>query len=75
MPKVMTREVTPEVSVSQALSLFARAGDGSVRTRVAVLVADGCDGEALVALADRLEEPVGAAAGGARKSRAKAGRR
>jgi catalase len=55
MPKVLTREVTPEVSVSRALSLFARPGDGSIRTRrVAILVADGCDGEALVALADRL---------------------
>ena len=55
MPKVLTRDVTPEVSVSPALSLFARPGDGSIRTRrVAILVADGCDGEALVALADRL---------------------
>ena len=55
MPKVLTREVRPEVSVSQALSLFARPGDGSIRTRrVAILVADGCNGEALVALADRL---------------------
>jgi catalase len=55
MPKALTREVTPEVSVSQALSLFARPGDGSVRTRrVAILVADGCDGEGLVALANRL---------------------
>ena len=45
MPKVMTRDVTPEVSVSAALSLFARPGDGSIRTRrVAILVADGCDG-------------------------------
>ena len=55
MPKVMTREVTPEVSVSQALSLFARPGDGSIRTRqVAILVTDGCDREALLALVDRL---------------------
>ncbi|MGZ8812266.1 MAG: DJ-1/PfpI family protein, partial [Thermoanaerobaculia bacterium] len=55
MPKVLTRKVTPEVSVSPALSLFARPGDGSIRTRrVAILVADGCDGEGLVALADRL---------------------
>ena len=55
MPKVLTRDVTPEVSVSQSLSLFARPGDGSIRTRrVAVLVADGCDGTALVAVADRL---------------------
>jgi catalase len=55
MPKVMTRDVTPEVSLSPALSLFARPGDGSIRTRrVAILVADGCDGVALAALADRL---------------------
>ena len=55
MPKVLTRDVTPEVSVSPTLSLFARPGDGSIRTRrVAILVADGCDGESLVALADRL---------------------
>jgi catalase len=55
MPKVLKRDVTPEVSVSQALSLFARPGDGSIRTRrVAILLADGCDGEALVALAGRL---------------------
>jgi catalase len=55
MPKVMTREVSPEVSTSPALSLLARPGDGTIRTRrVAILVADGCDGEALVALADRL---------------------
>jgi catalase len=55
MPKVLTRDVTPEVSMSPALSLFARPGDGSIRTRrVAILVADGCEGRALVALADRL---------------------
>ena len=55
MPKVLTRDVKPEVSVSPALSLFARPGDGSIRTRrVAILVADGCEGAALVALADRL---------------------
>ena len=55
MPKVLTRDVKPEVSVSPALSLFARPGDGSIRTRrVAILVADGCEGTALVALADQL---------------------
>src|SRR4029434_9339320 len=49
MPKVLTRAVTPEVSVSPALSLLARPGDGSIRTRrVAILVADGCDGDSLV---------------------------
>jgi catalase len=57
MPKVLTRRVTPEVSLSPALSLFARPGDASVRTRrVAILVADGCERESLVALGDRLTE-------------------
>ena len=57
MPKVMTKEVTPEVSVSPALSLFARPGDGSIRTRrVAIMVADGCDGAAVSAIADRLTD-------------------
>jgi catalase len=57
MPKVLTREITPEVSVSPTLSLFARPGDGSIRTRrVAILVADGCDGGAVTAIADRLTD-------------------
>jgi catalase len=60
MPKVTTRDVTPEVSVSPALSLFARPGDGSIRTRrVAIVVADGCDGDAVTALADRLTDEGG----------------
>jgi catalase len=55
MPKVLERDVTPEVSMSPTLSLFARPGDGSIRTRrVAILVADRCNGQSLVALADRL---------------------
>ena len=55
MPKVMTRDVTPEVSVSPGLSLFARPGDGSIRARrVAIIVADGCDGDVMTAVADRL---------------------
>jgi catalase len=55
MPKVLTRDVTPEVTVSPALSLFARPGQDCIKTRrVAMLVADGCDGESLNALADRL---------------------
>jgi len=57
MPKVLKRDVTPEVTVSPALSLMSRPGDGSIRTRrVAILVADGCDGESLTALADRLTD-------------------
>src|SRR4029453_6167815 len=55
MPKALTRKVTPEVSKSPALSLFARPGDGSIRTRrVAILVADGCNGQAPLAAAARL---------------------
>ena len=45
----------PEVTKSPSLSLLARPGDGSIRARrVAILVADGVDGAALRALADRL---------------------
>jgi catalase len=41
----------PEVSVSPALSLFARPGDTGIRARrVAILVADGVDGDALLGL-------------------------
>jgi catalase len=55
MPKVMSREITPEVTMSPALSLFARPGDGSISARrVAILVADGCDGASLAAVAERL---------------------
>jgi catalase len=57
MPKVMTRDITPEVAESPALSLTARPGDGSIRTRrIAVLIADGCDDAPLIALADRLTD-------------------
>jgi catalase len=55
MPKVLKTDVKPEVTKSPALSLLARPGDGSVRARrVAMLVADGVEGEALTALAERL---------------------
>jgi len=55
MPKVLPRDVTPEVTVSPALSLLARPGDGSVRARrVAILVADGVEGGVLKIIADRL---------------------
>jgi catalase len=47
LPRVLKRPLPPEVEVSPALSLFARPGDGSIRTRrIAILVADGVDGEA-----------------------------
>jgi catalase len=57
MPKVRTTDITPEVSVSPALSLLARPGDGSIQTRrVAIVVTDGCDGNAVTAIADRLTD-------------------
>jgi catalase len=41
---VVPRNNRPEVKNSPALSLFARPGDGSIRTRrIAILVADGVD--------------------------------
>jgi catalase len=48
MPRVLASPATPEVTISPALSLMARPGDGSVRTRhVALLVADGIDAASL----------------------------
>jgi catalase len=55
MPKVLTKNIKPEVTQSAALSLFARPGDGSIRARrVALLVADGVDGNSLRALSAQL---------------------
>jgi catalase len=55
MPKAKPEDVTPETTTSKALSLFARPGDGSIRTRrVAILVADGCDAGPLRELVTRL---------------------
>jgi catalase len=51
MPPVLANPPAPEVTTSPALSLMARPGDGSVKTRhVALLVADGIDGESLRAV-------------------------
>ncbi len=51
LPRALKRAPRPEVETSPALSLFARPGDGSIRTRrVAILVADGVAGEAAEAL-------------------------
>ena len=56
LPKALKRPNKPEIERSPALSLFARPGDGSIRTRrIAILVADGVDGEAAQALHDGLE--------------------
>ncbi|MGZ8532608.1 MAG: catalase [Candidatus Binatia bacterium] len=44
-PKALEKPTVPEVDASPALSLFARPGDGSIRTRrIAILVADGVAG-------------------------------
>src|SRR6476661_3297930 len=50
-PRVLETPADPEVTASPALSLMARPGNGSVKTRrVALLVADGIDGASLRAL-------------------------
>jgi catalase len=57
LPKALKRAPKPEVEVSPALSLFARPGDGSIRTRrVAIFVADGVDGESAEAVHAALAE-------------------
>lgn len=51
MPRVLENAPRPEIEVSPALSMFALPGDGSIRTRrVAIIVADGVDGEAAEAI-------------------------
>ncbi len=45
LPKALTNPATPEVTVSPALSLLARPGDGTVTARkIAILVANGSVG-------------------------------
>jgi catalase len=57
LPRAIKKTPKPEVEVSSALSLFARPGDGSVRTRrIAIFVADGIDGEGARALHAGLTE-------------------
>ena len=57
MPRVLEAPPSPEVDASPALSLMAHPGDGSVRSRkVAIIVADGCDGEQVGALQQALLE-------------------
>ncbi|HKO95015.1 MAG TPA: catalase [Polyangiaceae bacterium] len=47
MPRALKRAPEPEVTESPALSLFARPGQGGIQTRrIAILVANGVDGEA-----------------------------
>jgi len=55
MPKVLKTDVTPEVEISEALSLMARPGDGNIAARrVALLVADGADAASLQTIAAAL---------------------
>jgi len=51
MPRALDTPMPPEVTVSAALSLTALPGDGSIKGRkIALLVADGVDGDALATL-------------------------
>ncbi|MDB5819440.1 MAG: catalase [Rhizobacter sp.] len=51
LPRVLETPVVSEIDVAPSLSLMALPGDGGIRTRkIAILVADGCDGASLVAL-------------------------
>jgi catalase len=55
LPKVLDHDVTPEVTQSRGLSLFARPGDGTIKTRrIAMLVADGMHGAAAASLYEAL---------------------
>jgi catalase len=51
LPRVLERPAKPEVTKSPALSLTARPGEAGVRTRrIAILVANGVEGESLKSL-------------------------
>jgi catalase len=55
LPKALGRAPRPETKTSDALSLLARPGETSVKTRrIAILVADGIDAASVVALHERL---------------------
>jgi len=55
LPRAMPTPPKPEVETSPTLSLTARPGDGGVATRkVAILVAEGVDGQAVSAVAQTL---------------------
>ena len=51
LPRVLAKPTKPEIAVSPALSLTALPGEAGVRTRrVAILVANGVEGDSLVSL-------------------------
>ncbi|MBM3548676.1 MAG: catalase [Alphaproteobacteria bacterium] len=55
LPKVLKRVPRPEVDSSPPLSLLARPGEAGIRTRcVAIIVADGVDGETARQIHERL---------------------
>jgi catalase len=55
LPRVLARAPRAEVASSDALSLFARPGDGEIKTRrVAILVANGVAGPPLMRLHEEL---------------------
>ena len=55
MPRALENPPAPEITLSPPLSLMARPGDGGVRTRkIAIVVADGSDGEQIAALQKEL---------------------
>jgi catalase len=57
LPKALKTPVKPEVKLSPALSLKALPGDGGIRSRkVAMLIADGVEGESIAALQAALLE-------------------
>jgi catalase len=56
LPRALAVPMTPEVTVSAALSLRALPGDGGIRTRkVALLVGHGVDGASLLAVQAALQ--------------------
>ena len=55
MPKAMQKKVKPEVAESKPLSLFARPGNVGIQARrIAILVADGVNGNEAQTIAERL---------------------
>jgi catalase len=57
MPRAIKRAPKPEVEISKALSLLARPGNGGIATRkIAILIANGIEGESVTLVMDALSE-------------------
>jgi catalase len=55
LPKLLPRAVKPEVQTSEVLSLLARLGTEGIKTlRIAIMVADGVDGQPAMAIHESL---------------------